>query len=317
MEYIWTSQSNLKDYIPGNWLKNNDYEFPDGLENFSRQLIEWGFKPGLWASPFWFFGEAEGMYEAHRDHLLCDREGNPFCFETKWCWSYEDDESPWYHMHKYNLDGTHPDAIRYVKEIYAYYRSIGVRYYMLDFLGIIDKARLFDQTKTPQQAGCNILREIRETAGEDTYLQTAVASSPGFTGIVNAARIGHDFGEGRAIEGGSLNDWRNASNVLHDMHYSNTLYLLKNVAGSYFTHRRTYINDYNLVTIDRPYPIEYARIVSTVFSMVGSNPIMLGDDLHVISDERLRYVKLILPRTQFSAVPVTCLTACIRRITAA
>ena len=77
MEYIWTSQSNLKDYIPGNWLKNNDYEFPDGLENFSRQLIEWGFKPGLWASPFWFFGEAEGMYEAHRDHLLCDREGNP------------------------------------------------------------------------------------------------------------------------------------------------------------------------------------------------------------------------------------------------
>ncbi len=304
VEYIWTSQGNLKDYIPGNWLKCNDYEIPSGLEGYFKRLMDLGYKPGLWASPFWFFSEAEGMLEEHKDHLIVDKDGKPISYENAWCWKLEDDDLPWYHMHKYNLDGTHPDAIKYVKDVFAYYRSIGVRYYMLDFLGIINEARLFDRTKTPQQAGYNILKEIRKVTGSDTHLQTAVASSPGFTGTINAARIGRDFGEGRTAEGGSLNDWRNCYHVLHDMNYSNLLYFIKNVAGNWFTHQKTYINDFNLMTIDKPFPVGYVQFVTTVYGMGGSNPIMLGDDIRTISDERLAYIKKVLPRTPYSAVPV-------------
>lgn len=300
--YIWISQASMKDYIPGNWENENRNEFPDGLKPFFEKLADLGYKGGLWVSPFWFFSEAEGMLQAHEDHLLCDASGEPICRDASWSWAYEDD-SPWYHMNKYYLDGSHPKTMEYVKRLFARYRDMGVRYYMLDFLEIVKDSVLFDQTKTPQQAGCSMLKVVREAAGPDTHIQTAVSSSPGFAGIIDAARIGRDFGEGRPMEGeGALCDWRNANSVLHDLHYANTLYFLKNTAGSYFTHRTLYWNDLNAMTIDKPYPYEHAKIVTTLFGLSGS-PIMLSDNYVTMDTERLNLVKMCLPRTEFSARP--------------
>ncbi len=92
--------------------------------------------------------------------------------------------------------------------------------------------------------------------------------------------------------------------MLHDLHYANTRYLLQNVAANYFTHRKLYLNDYNLLTIDKPVPLEHARIAVTVFGLGGGSPLMLGDDYRRMDPERLRMVKLCLPRTRESARPV-------------
>lgn len=303
VSYLWTSQSNLKDYIPGNWLQVNQQEIPSGLPGFFGQLAELGFQPGLWVSPFWFYGEAEGMLAEHQENLLKDESGEPICREEVWGWRYDDD-LPWYHMHRYFLDGTHPRTTAYIRKLFAWYRAIGVRYYMLDFLGIVDKSVLHDPSRTPHQAGYAILREIRSAAGPDTHIQTAVASSPGFTGTISAARIGRDFGEGRPLEGGSLSDWRNATHVLHDQHYANTKFFLQNISANYFTHQKLYMNDLNLMTVDKPYPLDHARIVATLFGLNGGSPLMLGDDFLRLDEERLRLVKLCLPRTRESARPV-------------
>jgi len=302
VSYIWISQVNLKDYIPGNWLNENTDEFPSGLKTFFAELNKIGFNPGLWVSPFWFYGEAEGMLEEHYSHLLRDKSDEPICREETWGWRYDDDDLPWYHMHRYNLDGSHPETIKYIHDLFTYYNELGVRYYMLDFLGIVENSMLYDSSKTAYQAGYSILREIRAAAGIDTHIQTAVASSPGFTGTINAARIGRDFGEGRCIDT-SLNDWRNATSVLHDLHYSNTKACLQNIAGSYFTHQVIYMNDFNLLTIDKPYPLEHARIATTLFGLGGGSPLMIGDSIPDMDDERLRYLKMCLPRTNHSAKP--------------
>lgn len=302
VDYIWTSQTNLKDYIPGNWLHENRDEIPSGLKQFFANQLALGFKPGLWASPFWFYAEAEGMLKEHEGHLLRDKDGNPISNEQVWGWRYNHDDSPWYHMHQYFLDGSHPDAIAYIKKLFSYYHEIGVRYYMLDFLDIVNNSVLYDKTKTPFQAGYAILKEIREVSGADTHIQTAVASSPGFTGTINAARIGRDFGEGRPIDG-HLADWRNASHVRHDMHYANIRFFIQNIAGNYFTHGKIYMNDFNEMTVDKPYPVDHAQVVATAFGLGGS-PLMMGDDIRTISDERLRYVKMCLPRTLHAAKPV-------------
>ena len=302
IEYIWTSQNNLMDYIPGNWLHENKDEIPGGLANFFRMQKELGFKPGLWVSPFWFYGEAKNMLEEHCGHLLRDKEGNPVCREEPWGWKYEDDDLPWYHMHRYNFDGSHPDTIEFVRKLFSYYREIGVRYYMLDFLDIAENSVLYDKTKTAYQAGYALLREIRAASGNDTHMQTAVASSPGFAGIIDAARIGRDFGESRPLDT-YLADWRNATNVLHDQNYANIKAFLQNVTGSYFTHRTLYMNDFNVFTADKPYPVEHARIVATTFGLGGGSPLMIGDNIADIGDERLRYIKLCLPRTPHSAKP--------------
>lgn len=302
VDYLWTSQSNLVDYIPGNWMETNPNEIPSGLVQYFEKQKAMGYKSGLWVSPFWFYGEAQNTLEQCQDFLLRDENGDPICVNEVWGWRYEDDDQPWYHMHRYFLDGSHPKTIEYVKNMFSYLNKIGVRYYMLDFLDIMENSVLHDQTRTPHQAGYSILREIRSASGEETHLQTAVASSPGFTGTISAARVGRDFGEGRPLDT-SLCDWRTATNVLHDRHYSNTLYFLKNIAGSYFTHQSIYINDFNIMTIDKPYPEDYVKIVTTLFGLGGGSPLMLGDNMATLDDDRLKYIKMCLPRTHHSAKP--------------
>jgi hypothetical protein len=174
---------------------------------------------------------------------------------------------------------------------------------MLDFLGVKEKARLYDATKTPIQAARQILAAIRQAAGPETHLQTAVSSTPGFVGLIDAARVGRDFGEGRPLFP-PYATWRNAVYVLHDQHFGNTHYLIQNAAASYFTHRKAYINDFNLLTVDKPVPMPHAQIAVTVFGMGGGSPLMLGDDYRTIDPERLRMVKLCLPRTPHMPVPV-------------
>ncbi len=303
IEYVWTSQSNLKDFIPGNWLLDNIKEIPSGLAEFTKKIADKGYRHGVWMSPFWFFKEAEGAFEQHKNHLVKDKNGEPIVNEMAWCWKYEEDDKPNYHYHKCTLDGTHPDTVEYVKNIFSTYRDMGVRYYMLDFLDIQDNADYYDKSLTPVQSGYNILKTVREVAGNDTHLQTAVASSPGFTGIINAARIGRDFGEGRPIDRDELNDFKNATHVLHDMHYSNLKYFLINSACNYFTHQKTYMNDMNVLMIDS-FPTEYSRFAITLFGLNGSTPLVLAGDIRNMRDDKINMMKLVLPRTQYSSKPV-------------
>ncbi len=308
IEYVWTSQSNLKNYIPGNWLEDNLNEIPDGLGEFTKKIEEKGFKHGVWMSPFWFFKEAENTFNEHKEHLVKDSNGEIIITETPWCWKYEEDDLPTYHMHRCTVDGTHPKSIEYVKNIFSKYRDIGISYYMLDFLDIIDDADYYDKSMTPWQSGYNILKTVREVAGCDTHIQTAVASSPGFTGIINAARIGRDFGESRPIDRDELNDWKNATNVLHDFHYSNLKEFLVNTANNYFTHNKTYMNDMNLLSVDSPYPVEFCRFATTLFGLYGSTPLVLCGDIRDMRQERINMMKLVLPRTHLSAKPVDLFT---------
>jgi hypothetical protein len=301
--YLWTSQSNLKDCIPGNWLAENKQQIPSGLEVFFHKMQQMDFHPGLWIAPFWFYSEAEGMLERCQEFIMRDKDGNAICEEECWGWQY-DDNLPWYKMHKYYLDGTHPKAVEFIQGIFEYYHRIGVRYYMFDFLGIVENSLLHDPWQTPLQSGCAMLGKIRETVGKDTHIQTAVSSIPGYVGLIDAARVGRDFGEGRPLMGGPLSDWRNATHVLHDPHYSNTLSFLQNVAANYFTHRKLYMNDFNLLTIDKPIPLEHARIAVTIFGLGGGSPLMLGDNYLSIDESRLRMAKQCLPRTQQSARPL-------------
>ncbi len=303
VEYVWTSQTNLKDFIPGNWLKDNLEEIPSGLDGLTKEMAKKGFKHGVWMSPFWFFKEAEGAFEEHKSHLVKDKNGEPIINEMAWCWKYEDDDKPNYHYKKCTLDGSHPETVKYVKEIFSKYREMGIRYYMLDFLDIQRNADYYDKTLTPVQSGYNILKTVREASGDDTHLQTAVASSPGFTGIINAARIGRDFGEGRPIDRDELNDFKNATHVFHDMHYSNLKYFLINTANNFFTHKNTYSNDMNCLMIDS-FPVEYSRFAVTLFGLYGSTPLVFTGDLRDMREDKIEMMKKVLPRTDVCAKPV-------------
>ncbi|MBL4702095.1 MAG: hypothetical protein JKX85_12645, partial [Phycisphaeraceae bacterium] len=161
----------LKGHVPGNWTKPNDHALPKGWKHFSKEVQALGFELGLWVSPFWFCGEADGLLEENHENLLRDADGKPICTPLNWAGDLGD-ITPLSQLTKYYLDATHPKTLEYIQNIFAYYREIGVRFYMLDFLGVPENSRLRDSTQTPLQAAGNILKAIREVAGDDTHLQT-------------------------------------------------------------------------------------------------------------------------------------------------
>jgi len=293
----------LKGGLPGNWLTFEEPKHKESYRELFEKLEGMGFSLKLWFSPFWFFGEAEEILEENRENLLKDKDGNLIIDKRTWEFDRNHnnpDDKP--NLTQYYLDGTHPKTKEYITKIFKAYRELGARAYMLDFLKIKPEAKLYDDTLLPTEAGRKILEVIRDAAGFDTHIQTAVASTPGFIGCVNAARVGRDYGEGRPMY--PFHNWRNATYCMHDDHFSNTRFFLQNAMASWFTNKKVYVNDLNALTIDKPVPLEHARISTTMFGLSGDSPMNLNDDIRTIDSERLRMLKMCLPRTKGVPVPV-------------
>lgn len=294
----------LKHGLPGNWLTFEPFDGDSkACETRLRTLQDQGFCFKFWFSPFWFFAEAEGGLEPHREYLLKDADGNPVTqrFEQG---GWEFGRGPWSEkpLTKVYLDATHPGTRSFLRRIFTAYRVLGGRAYMLDFLRMPAGAKPHDDRLLPLELGREILQTIRDTVGGDTHLQTAVASSPGFIGCIQAARVVRDYGEERPLH--PTPNWRNAEYCLHDRHFSDAHSFVQNAAASWFTNRKLYVNDLNQLKLDKPIPLEYARISVTMFGLSGDSPMVIGDDLRSMAPERLRMLKMCLPRTPGIPVPV-------------
>lgn len=304
IDYIWMSQVNLKEMVPGNWMEFNSEHFPGGFENTLRQLQALDFVPGLWIAPFWLFGQATPV-EENRDNLVRKKDGTLLALRGPWEFiqstSKEHDE-----FDVYFLDGSHPNTLTFMRKVFTFYRELGIRYVMLDFLGCGHERTVWDKRRVWSEADRMLMAEIREAAGPDTHLLSAVGSTPLYTGCVDAARVNTDYGEGRPLYP-PFHCLYNATYVVNDRYYGNVYAFLQNMASTYFTHRRLYINDLNLMTIDTPVPRKLAEMTATIFGLSGS-PIMLGDDIRTIDDERLTLIKQCLPRSPETAVPLDLFT---------
>ena len=97
---------------------------------------------------------------------------------------------------------------------------MGIRYYMLDFLGGYRAVRrtVWDQTMTAAESDRALMLTIREAAGPETHLLTAVSSTPCYVGATDAARVSSDYGEGRPLYP-PFHCLFNATYVVHDNHF--------------------------------------------------------------------------------------------------
>ncbi len=284
----------MKDGVPGNWLTYEESVTGENFGDFFRRMHGEGWNFKTWFSPFWFFGEAADTLERNRENLQKDADGNPIR-ETVGSWEFSRREYSCKPLTKYFLDGTHPATREYLREVIAEKRKNGVRSYMLDFLSIVPGAVLHDETLLPVQAARELLKVIREAAGMDTHLQTAVASSPIFTGCIDSARVVRDYGEARPLH--PFPNWRNSAYCRHDEHFSNIHSFVQNAAGAYFTNGKLYMNDLNELFLDEPIPLRTAQINVTMFGLCGDSPMVCTDDLSMIAPERLRMMKMCFPRT--------------------
>ena len=311
IDYVWVSIGNLAGGTPGRWTQWNYDLFPSGPKGLKSLLDSHSLKWGLWCGPFWVCALAEDELLNMGNALLRDNEGDPIVARPAWNFGDsgvmdKDDRPP-----IYALDPSHPDAQDFIREAFETWRNWGVRYYMIDFLdsaaGSISGHTYSDHFDRSLVAGPEVyhagLETIRQAVGDDTYLLTSTGPSIHNAGFADAIRTGSDFGEGRALYQDSY--FYPATFVINDARYwTGPARALQNQASSHYTHRRLYINDSgNVLTVDKPIPLESARIAATIHAMSGG-PSMLGDDIDRIDSERLSLIKATLPRPRDVARPV-------------
>jgi alpha-galactosidase len=177
----------------GDWLDVKP-QFPDGMKPLIAEIAAAGFTPGLWIAPF-MVGNRSRLYASHPDWVVQDVAGGPLVqmeFYAEFRWHKRSEEY-------YILDVTHPDAARYIAEVFRTWRhDWGARYFKTDFM-------LFGSEHGPDravwhEAGLSriaIWRRmaalIRESIDDALWLGCGCPLWAS-VGYVDAVRIGRDIG---------------------------------------------------------------------------------------------------------------------------
>jgi hypothetical protein len=311
VRYLWTSMTNLEGSLPGNWLKWNDRSIPMGREAFIDAVRDRGFVPGFWVGPFYLCSTLPDAMEELGEAILKNPDGSPMVVCPSW--SHGDagllklKDRPCL----YALDPSHPKSLAYIRKVFETYRRWGIRYYMIDFLeagagslGSFPYRSHYDQSLVAgPEAYLKFIRTIKEAAGEDAFLLSSTGPKMHNAGVVEGARVGGDFGEGRALSPESF--FYPATFVINQMDFWTAARdALTSRAIHYHEHRTLYLADAaNVLTVDQPVPVNHARIAATIHGLFGGGT-MLGDDIRTIHPERLSLIKKTLPRPAQAARPV-------------
>ena len=179
---------------------------------------------------------------------------------------------------------------------------------MLDFLG----AGLYDKDEQKQGFGCqhflHFMRSLKDFQAPGTHRLIATGACLKMVGAASSSRIGLDYCEGRSLEphfpsypanyvingsfGSSGAPNRNAVN---------------NLAVWVFAHGRFFNCNSNMLTVDKPIPLQEARIATTLFG-ISPSPVFFGDDLARMAPDRLAMLKMVLPRGKKMPMPIDLFT---------
>lgn len=317
VEYFWVSISNLKDRVPGNWLECEYKQINSGIDGLSKDLQKFDIKLGLWMAPFWIPDRFSTQAEEQETQLL-KRDGKPIKDVLNWCRGLSAKYPVGERLNFYCRDGSSKDAEEYMKKVFTEYRNAGVRYYMIDFLrdgagelygptSEYDSSFYYNEYEDRSKiAGTetyrNLLKVIRETVGEDTYIVSSTGPTFANLGLVDGSRTGPDIGEGRA----AIPDYSSYPGTfnLHNIETLKTSCM--NMASVYHLNGKFYHCDsFNVVTVDKPVPVSEAQITISLASLFES-PMMIGDPVFSLSEDRLRMLKKALPQNNVeeTAIPL-------------
>lgn len=304
VEYFWVSISNLKDRIPGNWLDCEYKQIHNDIEGLASDLKCFDMKLGLWIAPFWIPDRFTEQTEKQIGQAL-KKDGAYVKDYTRWCRGISGKYPPEQRLNFYCRDGSSKESENYIREVFTKYREAGVRYYMIDFMrvsagGLYGPFAYDEYENKSMVAGPetyrNLIKVIRETAGEDTYIVSSTAPTFINIGLVDSSRTGPDIGEGRA----AIPEYSSYPGTysLHNIGMLNQSCM--NMASVYHLNGKFYHCDsFNVVTVDKPVPLSEAQITVSLAALFES-PMMIGDPLFNLSEDRLRILKKALPQNTVS-----------------
>lgn len=148
----------------GDWSATGK-AFGGGVRDVLKQIRADGLEPALWVAPFVASPQSE-LFRKHPDWFMKDANGQPLRSDkvTFGGWRL----GPWY-----ALDGTHPEAQKWLEETFRMMtREWGVSYFKLDanFWGAMHGAKLHDPAATRIEAYRRGMRAILRGTGDSFIL---------------------------------------------------------------------------------------------------------------------------------------------------
>lgn len=185
----------------GDWL-DPTANWPQTMEPVMRAITDRGYRAGIWIAPF-MVGSESRLAAEHPDWLLHDHEGRRLVE-----WRHYDGHKR--DREHYVLDTSHPDALAWIREVFATYRRWGARFFKTDFMewGYKDSTRVRRHTpgKTGAQYYDEVLRTIREAIGPDSHWLGCICYFAPHIGYCDSMRVSSDVGVRWDGHGGTGND---------------------------------------------------------------------------------------------------------------
>ncbi len=266
-------------YTPalGDWLVPN-HRWPGGLKRAAESILSSGFRPGIWVAPF-IVGDRSELYRKHPDWVLRDRGGEPVvqlrCYTEPKIWGNPD-------CNYYVLDTSHPEALRYIEDVFKSLRSYGFELFKTDFMlwSMHDSAsvRRHDPTLTSVEIMRKTLSAIRNAIGEESFLLGCIAPFMPFIGYADGMRLAGDCGAQWAESYGPLN-------MLRELPCDN-----------YFNHV-FWQNDPDAMLLrdfDTMLTAEEVRSLA-VLQAISGGAVSTSDPPHRLSEDRKRLIRLLMP----------------------
>jgi alpha-galactosidase len=176
-------------YARGEYITPNATLFPQGLAPLEYKVRGLGLVPAIWTAPF-EISERSWVYQNHPDWLVKNAKGQPIHAGT-----VEDNKDQ-----LFILDTTNPGAQEYLRKTYStLVNAWGIRSIKMDFMDdSLIEGYYYSPNTTALEAQRIGLKIIRDTVGDDVYLDKDGSAMLNPVGYVDYGRIsldtGHTFG---------------------------------------------------------------------------------------------------------------------------
>ena len=277
LEYIQIDEGYQRAH--GDWEGNE--RFPHGMQWLAERIKEYGFKAGLWISPY-VISERTDVFRRHPDWLVQRRDGS---LQRIGNWENENSPEALSEVTKrYCLDITHPQAADWLRDLFeTIARRWGFEMIKIDFMAwsILAAERFRDPTLSSAEVYRKGLEIMRAAAGEGCHI---LECGPGNTtvGLIDSMRIEADINYGYA---GAA--WK--------QYFQDPACSAAAAAKRYYFHRRTWVNDVDHVCIDL-LTVQQAEAAATSIALSGGNMIS-GDRLVDLDPVKLEILKRSRRRT--------------------
>jgi len=269
MEIIQLDHGWQRGDITGDWVPNE--RFPHGLAWLADELKKrYGFQLGVWISPT-DVAETSQTFRQHPDWMLKDEQGRP---RINWRWYWKPNPNC------YELDASHPEAARFIRETFARLSGEGVRYYKIDFIGACAGEHFVQHDPTVTR-GWGVLRRameaVREGAGPEAWIRYCQTPPLLSVGLASSAYGGSDTLD--AGLGGRIDVLRTNAHSL---------------AAGYWINDRLYHREVCDMSVRMHAPVEEVRIRLAMMALAGCS-ISFSDEFQYLPPSRIRMMQQALP----------------------